>query len=56
MKQELKFVQIIVESLGISSCIGAFIVLIFGIILCECLLVLENLGLSLLKCTNFLTT
>ena len=42
------------KSLGISTCIGAFIVLVFGMIICGCLLVLEKLSKSILGFTNML--
>ena len=42
------------KPLGISTCIGAFIVLIFGMILCGCLFVLEKLSKRCLGFTNLL--
>ena len=42
------------KSLGISTCIGAFIVLIIGVILCGCLFVVEKLSWSILGITNLL--
>ena len=42
------------KPLGISTCIGAFFLLIFGMVICGCLFILEKLSKSCLGFTNLL--